>query len=401
MTRLQKLQLAQSEKRAALGALLDAETTDQDAIGKLSLELRSMEGNIQAAILAGEDETVETRQDTPEGREMRDLIGKASIMDFVSEANGGAALEGAALELRQELLGDFPGHMPLEMLEKRADTVSNVGTAIQDTQQPIAGRVFARGSAEYLGVMSPTVPVGTVSYPRLSGGTTGDVRSPGVELDGAAAALTTEQIDPVRLTASYTYSTETLQKIRGFEEAIRRDLQAVLSDKRDKLAINGQAVSGADSPAVEGIISAIADPTNPGTARTALQVLEDISAAVDGKYAMDDSEVRMLMAADTYRYALNLQVPTSGQLLRDRLSMDRFRVSANMPATASTIATIIRYASGAGARGFFMPTWAGLEMIVDPYTLAKKGQRILTAVMHVGWQMVDAAAYGRLEWKIG
>ena len=383
-----------------MGVLLDADSPDQDAITKLSLELRSMESLIGAAILAGEDATVEATSDTPEGREIRELIGKSSILDFAIEANGGGAVSGAPLELRQELLGDYPGFMPLELLERRADAVTNIATAIQDTQQPIAARVFPRSAADYLGVVSETVPIGTVSYPRLSAGTTANVRSPGVELDGAAAVLTTVELNPVRLTASYTFSGETLAKVRGFEEAIRRDIQAVLSDKRDSLSINGQAAVTDVSPAVVGIISALTNPTNPSAVQTALGVLRHYDAAVDGKYAQDTAEVRLLVNGEAYRYANGLQIATSGDLLRDRLNASTFRVSANMPAAASNIATVLRYAAGAGAMGFYMPHWAGLEMIVDPYTLAKKGQRILTAVMHVGWMMVDAAAYGRLEWKI-
>ena len=338
---------------------------------------------------------------------MRDLIASASIVDFIAEANGSAALDGASLELRAEVMGDEPNYMPLEMLlisgagvEHRADAVTNIGSAIQDSQMPIMGRVFAQSAVEYLGVNSPVVPVGTVSYPRLSGGTEADVRSPGQELDGTVATLTTEAINPVRLTSSYTFSGESLVKVRGFEEALRRDVRGVLGEKRDQLAINGQAASGNSSPAVEGIINSLTNPTNPTVTKTALQVLADIDGAVDGKYASTSDQVRLLVDARAYKFALNLQIPTSGQLLRDRLDASRFRVSANMPAPASNDATIIRYAAGTPGRGFFMPTWSGLEMVVDPYTLAKKGQRILTAIMHVGWQMVDSAAYARLEWQL-
>ena len=77
----------------------------------------------------------------------------------------------------------------------------------------------------------------------LTAGTTADIRSAGVEVDGTAAAITNKQINPVRLTASYTYGLESLQRIAGFEEALREDVEATLMDKRDDLAINGQAVA--------------------------------------------------------------------------------------------------------------------------------------------------------------
>ena len=340
---------------------------------------------------------------------------RSSIYDFVDEAVHGRGVDGASQEFRQAVLGeDQHGYLPLDLLldddrpdgiEQRADSVTHHGTAIQENQQSIAARVFARGAAAYLGVMMPTVPVGTTSYPRITGGTSADVRSPGVELDGTVAALTTVSVNPVRLTASYTYSSESLTKIVGFEDAIRSDLQAVMMDKYDSLAINGQAVDGNNSPAVIGIIGSLTDPTNP----TEVADWEDYLAAyddrVDGKYAMTSEEVRMLVNTNTYQQALGLTVGTEGRagLLRDRLPSERFRVSANMPATASNIATGIAYAYGARnlARGYVMPTWRGVELIPDRITKAKAGQRVLTAIMHVGFAMVDNSAYSRLEFKTG
>ena len=247
--------------------------------------------------------------------------------------------------------------------------------------------------------------MGTTSYPRISAGTIADVRSPGVELDGTAATLTTVSADPVRLTSSYTYSSESLTKIVGFEDALQSDIRAVMMDKYDSLALNGQAASGTDSPKVDGIISKLTDPADPGSVASFSDYLAAYDDRVDGKYAMNENEVRLLVNANTYKHALGLAAGTQGRagLLRDRLPRERFRVSANMPATASNIATAIAYAYGARslARGFIMPIWRGIELIQDRITKAKAGQRVLTAVMHVGFAMVDNAAYTRLEFKTG
>ena len=97
---------------------------------------------------------------------------------------------------------------------------------------------------------------------------------------------------------------------------------------------------------------------------------------------------------------MGLQIATSGELLRDRLPRQRFRASANMPATDTMIATAIAYAAGTPARGFLMPTWAGVQLVDDRVTLAKKGQRILTSILMVGFAMVDSAAYTRIEFKL-
>ena len=80
-------------------------------------------------------------------------------------------LDGAALELRSA----FPdaggqGYVPLQVfgLEDRADATTNLSTPTPDNLQSITPRVFSQSSIEYLGVSTPTVPVGTASFPRLS-----------------------------------------------------------------------------------------------------------------------------------------------------------------------------------------------------------------------------------------
>ena len=413
MLESQRTSIEMSEVREQINGLSDDASADEyNALTKTygQLEARYRAALITESTYGGGDADSDAQND-PEAREIRHLIERSGIADFVSEAATEREIDGAARELRSATLGDDVGigYMPLQMLldpeqdggiEHRADAVSNHATAIQDNQMPIAARVFPRSSVAYLGVSTPSVPVGTTTYPRLTGGTTADVRSEGVELDGAAATLETESVNPVRLTASYTFGLETLSRVKGYEEALRRDIRAVLEDKRDSLAINGQAASGSDSPKVDGIISSLTDPTNPTDVATWQTYLTAYDDLVDGKYAMSDEDVRLLTNVDVWKHAMGLQIETSGDLLRDRLDRTRFRSSANMPSTASTIATAIAYAAGAPARGFVMPTWAGLQMVVDPYTGAKAGQRILTAIMMTGFQMIDSAAYRRVEFKV-
>lgn len=410
MLESQRISIEMSEVREEINGLADDASADE--YNALTKKYGQLEARYRAALITesvdAQDGADSDAQDSAEGREVRHLIERSSIADFVHEAATEREIDGAAKELRSVLLGDGEdayGFMPLHMLldpetEERADAVTNIATAIQENQQTIAARVFPRSSVNYLGVGTPTVPVGTTTYPRLTGGTMADVRSDGKELDGAAATLETESVNPVRLTASYTFGLESLSRVRGFEEALRRDIRQVLEDKRDSLAINGQAASGTDSPKVDGILNSLADPANPSAVATALDYLTAFDDSVDGKYAVSDSEVRLLTNVETWKHAMGLQLPTSGDLLRDTLDRSRFRSSANMPSTASKIATAIAYASGAPARGFVMPNWAGVQLVVDPYTKAKAGQRLLTAIMMVGFSMIDSAAYRRVEFQV-
>ena len=406
MRESQRITLKQSELRAKINAFPeDGNAAELDA---LTAEYQGLESRFRAAVIveAGDD-AAQPASDSPENRERAVLLGRVSLADYVEEANEGRAVTGAAKELRQAALGeDLGGYAPLDLfsirsVEERADAVTNIASAIQDNQQSIAMRVFNQSAMAFLGIMTPTVPVGSTTYPRLSGGTTADVRSEGVELDGAAATLTNVEINPVRLTSSYTYSTETLAKIRGFEEALRVDIQGVLSEKRDFLAINGQAAVANTSPAVDGIINGLTNPTDPTDESGWADYLAAFDLGVDGKYAMSAEQVRLLVNANVYQHANAQGIGTeaAGGLLRDRLPMARFRVSAAMPATSSDIATAIAYSAGTPARSYVSPTWAGIQLIVDPYTNAKKGQRLLTAILMAGFDLVDVNPYRRLEFK--
>ena len=342
---------------------------------------------------------------TPEGAEVADLLKRSSVGDYLAEAVAHETLTGAPKELREALLGhNQPGWLPLEMLEQRADAVTGITTATVENQAPIAGRVFARSSMDYMGVAQPSIAIGDYNLPRINAGSTADVRSPSVELDGAAATLDVDTLAVVRLTSSYTYTVESAQKVRGFGDALAADLRGVMAEKRDQLMLNGQDAVAATSPAVTGIIGSLEDPTNPPMITSGLDVLGDYDASVDGKYAYGDQQVRMLANAECWRFAMNLQIPSStnaAQLLRDRLSDARFRASANMPATVTDIATVLTYAAGAGVRGAVSPIWGGgLQLISDPYTGAKAGQTLLTALMLTSFAVGDAAVYKRHEWKL-
>ena len=403
----QRLDLEVREVRQALNAFPeDGEDSKRD---ELTAKYSTLESKYRAAIITEDTtETESTTETTAEGRDFGRLRARASISDFVLEVAGERDLEGASKEYRQAVLGDNIAHyMPLEMLaaasqsEYRADAVSNQSDTIEG-QMSIAQRVFPRSSIAYLGVSTPTVPVGAVSYPRLNAGTSADIRSDGIEVDGSAATLEIKEINPIRLTASYTFGVESLVRVAGWEEALRVDLQSTLQDKRDKLALNGQAAVASTSPAVVGIIGSLTDPGDPSAVADYTDYLEAYDSMVDGQYAVSVEEVRLLVNKALFVHAMGLPIATNrnGGLLRDRLPMDRFRVSANMPAsTNANIGKAIAYAAGAPVRGYYMPQWSGVQMVVDPFTKAKSGERVLTAIMVTAFDQVDGRGYALKEFQ--
>ena len=174
MTRLQKLQLRQSEVRVDLGKLLDtpeAERTDTygDDLGKLTREVRSLETDVGAAIAAGEDKVEEVAtKDTAEGREYRQMLDRASMGSIFDDLLNHRNTSGAEAEI-QSHLGLQGNQVPLDMLrgaglsgvdgnpwEERAVTpgATNVG----QNQQSIIPYVFPQSAAAFLGISMPSVP---------------------------------------------------------------------------------------------------------------------------------------------------------------------------------------------------------------------------------------------------
>ena len=411
MTNTQKIALRLSEVRSRLNEISGLEgdvfTPEIRAESEaLTNEYGDLEVRHRAAIVAdGETET--RKADDGEGREIRQLTRRASLGSYLASAARQVNVDGAEAELRAALDLDAD-QVPLDVLlpsettasaEHRADAATNVAASIAESQSSIAGRIFAESSGAYLGIDRPTVGVGDSSYVALVSGAAADFRSDGVAKDADAATFTTKTVSPRRVTSRYLFGVESSVKLAGLEEALRSDLTATLSDKLDAVALAGQAAVSNTSPAVEGLVSQLTAPGDPPDVATASDYLGVYPARVDGKYSADGSNVRVLVSPDTFKHAYGLQLATSGDLLSEQLPAGRFRASANMPATASDIATAITYAAGA-RRGFVQPVWRALTIIRDPYTKAESGQVALTAVVLTGSALVDAAPYALHRFKV-
>ena len=161
----QRILMEMSETRQAINSFPDdGEDSKRD---ELTTKYQGLESRYRAAVVTEDEEDAEERATgnvTPERAEILRLMERASIADYLAEAEGGPTVTGAAMELRRAVMGndEHRGYIPREMLEHRADALTNVAAAIQDNQFPIQPRVFSRSAIEFLGVATPTVPVGTV-----------------------------------------------------------------------------------------------------------------------------------------------------------------------------------------------------------------------------------------------
>ena len=165
-----------------------------------------------------------------EGAEIRELVGKASLGAYISEAVNQSPLSGSSpeSELRKELLGESaqPGTLPWavlapEALEVRTDAETSIGSgvALPSRQNQILGRVFSASALDFLRVRTTSVPTGTAAWPVLSSGTTAVQASAGAAVDAVAATFVATAIEPVRLSARYLFRIEDLSKLQGMEES--------------------------------------------------------------------------------------------------------------------------------------------------------------------------------------
>ena len=246
----------------------------------------------QQAILEAEG-VIDASRVTAEQREFQRMFERAEPDDFLRDAAIGSNSGGAAAELRKHLLQtDDPTAVPLAALlprnaftlgtaEERADVSTSLGSTYgTGTVEQMAARVFQNSAAAFLGIQTPSVPVGVRSYNMVLTGATADVRSPGVAHDAVVGTVRNTDIAPARVTARMQIAREDIALIPGYQTGWENDLRGALTLERDRMILNGQAAVNNVSPAVAGILmdANIADPSNPG----------DIATYVDYLNAYDD-----------------------------------------------------------------------------------------------------------------
>ncbi len=411
MTTGQRLQLRLSEIRQTLNELsgLDSPTDAQRAtMAALATEYPTIETRWRAATIA-EADAPEPRADDGEDTERRALVERAELRSYLHEAATGRAVTGAEQELRAAVFGEHAreGLIPWEALlprhEERADTATTAPSNVGQSQASILGRIFANTASAYLGVSMPQVGIGEVNYPVLSAGVSPEMKSKGAVKDAEAATISTTVLEPRRLTARYLFGVEDTARLRGMEEALRRDLSGALGEKIDDQVLNGNGTA----PNVSGFLSALATPTAPTATATFSDFVGAASRAVDGRYARNLTGVKMLVGAATYGLAGTL-LNTSGDVAVSDYLIARsggFVSSALIPAppasgTGQDIQAAIVYRAARGAGSAVAPVWQGLELIRDPYTHAAKGQIAITAVALWAFSIIRTDAYVRAAFKV-
>ena len=283
MTRLQKIQLEQSQERAKLGKLLDTKAEERSETFGADVEtatarLKALEVTLQAALLAEPEdretdetttETTETTTETAEDRELRELRGRANVAKIIKGVLDGYA-DGPERELQAAL--KLPGNaIPLAMLVDEQRAAVALSGDEPAGARPVVPQVFPASIAAFAGVSIETVPTGQAVYPVITTGVT--IHTPA----GSAAAAETDAViavstlTPKRLQGNIAVRREDLATYPGLDSGLRMNLSDAVEAKIDNVLMNR---------ASDGLLKFGTDPTNPSAATTISQYL---AAIYDGR----------------------------------------------------------------------------------------------------------------------
>ena len=280
------------ELRAKLNAL------PQDAVAETrstaERELAAADTTLQSTLA---EEPVSTP--SPEGAPPR-----PSLSDYLRPYSRGDRIEGRAAEFNTHFKLNDQSQIPLDVIagpELRADVVSTAPSDVPTSTAPVAPRIFARSRAVWLGVAMPVVPPGESQFPILSSGTVAAPLAKGGVSSAAAATFGVTSLKPRRIQSRYLIGVEDLREFPQAEESLVTDLRSVLSAKLDQQVIAGDGVD----PNFTGILKSLANPAAaPAAVATWLDFVEAVAGGVDGIYAPEVADVKLLLGVQAYKYLI-------------------------------------------------------------------------------------------------
>jgi len=269
-----KLKLRQAALAKTLNGLLEVDTPTDDQtrqIKETTAEIRALDDTIEAHLTAeAHSRTAVKPKDgdlDAEGRELRELKGKARVADFLAAEVSGVPVAGASLEYRQAV--KVPQGIPITLFEldakpreERADAAtvipaSNTGVNLA----PVMPAIFARAVLPRLGVAMPMVGSGAYSVPVITKSQSAAAVAKGSAQESTAGTITPKATSPHRVSARLTIQVEDVASFGNdtFEGALRQNLMLALSDQLDTLGLTGDN-TGANP---QGLLSQLTDPDNP------------------------------------------------------------------------------------------------------------------------------------------
>lgn len=406
MTQAQKLELRRSEVRERLAEIAGLEgeafTEEIEAESKaLQTEYRTLESRARAALIAesAEESKALAEAEGGEGREYRELVGRADLGALIAGVIEGRSQDGAVKEL-QEHCKVGGNQVPLDMLREVRD-VTPAPAQTGQSQAEILQPVYARSAAAFLGIEMPSVPAAARTFPVLTTrATVGGPVADSTPIPETTGAFSTTELSPERIQASFFWRRTDAARLAGMGEALRMALSASLEEALDAQIIGASGTIGL----LAGNNLAAVDGNPDNSAATYTQVRKGlVFSRIDGRYAVSSSDLRILLGASSYEYfgGLFQTQPRDRSLVEDveDLVDGMLRVSAHVPAIAAKHQfSLIRRGSRMGEA--VAPMWEGPTVIVDPYTRADTGEIKVTVVQLFNFAVIRAESFAKVAFQL-
>ena len=384
----QKMDLRQGAIRVRMSELSSLESTDETRaeVEVLGREYGDNESRIQAFIIAGDVEPVETRS---EDREFAALVHGANLGELLLGVLEHRQADGATWELQRER-GLGPNQIPLDLLrgavETRAAGVTPIPSNHEQGQRMIVQPVFATGDTAFMGIRQDTVAAGDSVYPILSNRpTVGGPHSDSTDVPETAGTWTADVLSPGRIQCSNVWRRTDASRFPGMQEALRESLNSALTEAMDAKMV-AQIVTDVSRTAVT------AEDTFASYRK---RMVYD---RLDGRYAPTESDIRMLVGSDTLahmsgEYRSNNADDSAADSLR-RIS-GGMKLSAHIAATVSTKQDVlIRRGMRDDA---VIALWDGPMAIFDEISRSGAGEIELTVVQQLAWKVTRTDGFARIH----
>ncbi len=244
--------------------------------------------------------------------------------------------------------------------EQRAATAATAADVIEKNVAAALDPLYYADALNSLGITRMSNLRGNVAIPAYAGTSVAWAAETGAATDGTGA-ITAKTFSPKRLTAKVVFSKQfLLQDAAGVENVVRRDLFTAISHKVQQTVFGAAAAS--NSPA--GIFNGI-------TAKTAAATYADILAL---EKSLEDNK---LMYGAKYLLSTGAKAQLRG--VGVGTSTTQFGLAYADGAVLGTQAVVSGDVAAMGIaladwREFVLAQWGGLDITVDPYTLAANGQ---------------------------
>ena len=433
MTTAQKIAVKLADVRRKLNTLSALEGDDFTPEKRAELEAASKEyddlevRHAAALRTEGADESAqlgETGAGDGEPAEVRRLLDRVSLTDYLTPAGAGVGLVGAPAELSAALklptVGPRGGvAIPWAMLLTEQRTAAPAEARAFTTTgaypggimaRPILQRLFGPSIMDALGVRMDSVPVGRSEWPLITGGVAPTQKAETDPADAAvSASFDTELLRPKRLTGKYEFTHEQAAQVPELETALRRDLADAVQSAMSNLIMNGDEATNPQE--VDGFLTTIPAPTAPGAETTYAEYASSHAASVDGIHATMEMQCSSVIGVSSYQHAAGVFQAGSGESGTEALARrsSSCMASAYIPAAAGTPAVQdgnIFHAAGPNGGGADMrgdsvaAVWPTLEVIRDNVTQASQGVVLTWVTLWDAQTAFRAAAYRRVAFRL-